>query len=152
MVQKRDALPEATSLRKDINKLFEHLAQFDSAEPGIGLGEWFPRVDVLETKQNVVVNVEAPGFNVDELDIVFKGPKLVLSGEKRKPDADDSVQGYLCLERSFGKFSRSLYIDQATDLTRARAELREGVLTVTIPKLEDRRGSEFRLKIENAGS
>ncbi len=152
MVQKKDALPEVTTLRKDINKLFEHLAQFDGAEPSIGLGEWFPRVDVLETKQSVVVNVEAPGFGVDDLDVVFKGPKLVLSGEKRKPGVDGSVRGYLCLERSFGKFNRSLYIDQATDLTQAHAELREGVLTVTIPKLEDRRGSEFRLKIEDAGS
>jgi len=152
MVQKRDALPEATSLRKDINKLFEHLAQIDSAEPGLDLGEWFPRVDVLETKKSVVVNVEAPGFGIDELEVVFKGPKLVLSGEKRKPPVDETVRGYLCLERSFGKFSRSLYIDQATDLTQARAELSDGVLTVTIPKLEDRRGSEFRLKIEMAGS
>jgi len=78
MVQKRDALPDATSLRKDINKLFEHLAQIDSAEPGIDLGEWFPRVDVLETIKSVVVNVEAPGFGIDDLDVVDEALKAAL--------------------------------------------------------------------------
>ena len=149
MVQKRGALSEVTTLQKDINKLFEQLAQFDSAGAGLGLGEWFPRVDVFETKDNVVAKVEAPGFEKDELQVVFRGPKMIFQGEKRKPAVDGSVRGYLCLERSFGKFNRSLYIDQAVDLTRARARLEDGVLTVTIPKLEDRRGSEFKLEIED---
>lgn len=152
MVQKRGALSEVTNLQKDISKLFEQLAQFESAEPGIGLGEWFPRVDVFETKTSVVVKVEAPGFDAEDLEVVFRGPKMILSGEKKQSKVDESVRGYLCLERSFGKFSRSLYIDQAIDLTRATAKLDEGVLTVEIPTLEDRRGSEFRLTIESPES
>ena len=152
MVQKRGALSEVTSLQKDINKLFEQLASFDSADAGLGLGEWFPRVDVFETKNNVVVKVEAPGFAKDELNVVFRGPKMLLSGEKKQTKVDESVRGYLCLERSFGRFNRSLYIDQAVDLTRASGELMDGLLTVTIPKLEDRRGSEFRLAIKESDS
>jgi len=96
--------------------------------------------------------VEAPGFEEDDLAVVFRGPKMILSGEKKQSKVDESVRGYLCLERSFGKFSRSLYIDQAVDLTRASARLADGVLTVLIPKLEDRRGSEFRLAIEGPAS
>ena len=149
MVQKRGALSEVTGLQKDINKLFEQLAQFDSADAGLGLGEWFPRVDVFETKSSVVVTVEAPGFEKDELGVVFRGPKMILSGEKKQTKIDESVRGYLCLERSFGRFNRSLYIDQAVDLTRATGKLVDGLLTVSIPKLEDRRGSEFRLAISD---
>ena len=152
MVQKRGALSEVTSLQKDINKLFEQLAQLDHAEAGMGLGEWFPRVDVFDTKKNVVVKVEAPGFETEDLEVVFLGPKMILSGEKKQSKIDESVRGYLCLERGFGKFSRSLYIDQAVDLTHASARLDDGVLTVLIPKLEDRRGSEFRLEIEGPAS
>jgi len=152
MVQKRGALSEVTSLQKDINKLFEQLAQLDHAEAGMGLGEWFPRVDVFDTKKNVVVKVEAPGFETEDLEVVFRGPKMILSGEKKQSKIDESVRGYLCLERGFGKFSRSLYIDQAVDLTHASARLDDGVLTVLIPKLEDRRGSEFRLEIEGPAS
>lgn len=147
MVRKRDALSEVTSLQKDISKLFEQLAQFDSTETGIGLGEWFPRVDVFETKTDVVVKVEAPGFDPEDLEVIFRGSKMILSGEKKQSKVDASVRGYLCLERGFGKFHRSLYIDQAVDLTRATGRLVDGVLTVMLPKLEDRRGSEFRLSI-----
>jgi len=77
---------------------------------------------------------------------------MILSGEKKQSKLDEPVRGYLCLERGFGKFSRSLYIDQAVDLTRASARLVDGVLTVLIPKLEDRRGSEFGLEIQGPES
>ena len=149
MVQRRGALPEVTSLQKEVGKLFDQLAQLESSEPGgIGLGEWFPRVDVFETSKEVVVKVEAPGLSKSELSVSFQGPKMILSGEKKQSKADRSIRGYLCIERSFGKFHRSLYLDRAVDLTKAKAELAAGVLTVTMPKLKDRRGSEFHLTIE----
>jgi HSP20 family protein len=150
MVQRRGVLPEVTSLQKEVGKIFDQLAQLESSEPGgIGLGEWFPRVDVFETSKEVVVKVEAPGLTKSEISVAFQGPKMILSGEKRQSKTDRSIQGYLCIERSFGKFSRSLYIDRAVDLTKAKADLSAGVLTVTMPKLKDRRGSEFRLNIED---
>jgi HSP20 family protein len=100
----------------------------------------------------VVVKVEAPGFAKNEMTVVFQGPKMIISGEKKQPKMDRSILGYLCLERSFGKFSRSLYVDRAVDLTKARATLESGVLTVVMPKLRDRRGSEFRLSVEEVES
>jgi HSP20 family protein len=153
MVQRRGAQPEVGSLQKEIGKIFDQLAQLESSEAGgIGLGEWFPRVDVLETANDVVVKVEAPGFAKNEMTVVFQGPKMIISGEKKQPKMDRSILGYLCLERSFGKFSRSLYVDRAVDLTKARATLESGVLTVVMPKLRDRRGSEFRLSVEEVES
>jgi HSP20 family protein len=153
MVQRRGSQPEVASLQKEVGKIFDQLSQLENSETGgIGLGEWFPRVDVFETAKDIVVKVEAPGFLKNELSVVFQGPKIVLSGEKKQPKMDRSIRGYLCLERSFGKFSRSLYVDRAVDLTKAKAELDAGVLTVTIPKLKDRRGSEFRLAIEDVES
>ncbi len=156
MVQRRGALPEVSSLsnlQREFGKIFDQLSQLDTSDAGgIGLGEWFPRVDVLETSKDVVVKVEAPGLAKSEIAVAFQGPKLILSGEKKQAKVDRSVRGYLCLERSFGKFTRSLYVDRAVDLTKARAELEAGVLTVTIPKLKDRRGSEFRLEVEEIES
>lgn len=152
MVQRRGALPEVSSLaslQREFGKIFDQLSQLDTSDAGaIALGEWFPRVDVLETAKDILVKVEAPGFAKNEISVAFQGPKLILSGEKKQAKVDRSVRGYLCLERSFGKFSRSLYIDRAVDLTKAQAELDAGVLTVTIPKLKDRRGSEFRLEVQ----
>ncbi|HSF19001.1 MAG TPA: Hsp20/alpha crystallin family protein [Vicinamibacteria bacterium] len=148
MVQRHETLSEVTSLQKEINKIFEQMARLERTESGgMSLGEWLPRVDVFETRGSVVVKVEAPGFSKNDLSVTFRGPKMILTGEKKQPKSGRSVQGYLCLERSFGKFTRSLYIDRAVDLTQAKAELSEGILTVTMPTLKDRRGSEFRLTI-----
>lgn len=148
MVERHETISEVTNLHKEINKVFEQLAQMGRSEPGgLGVGEWFPRVDVFETRSSVMVKVEAPGFAKNDLSVTFQGPKMVLTGEKKQPKTGQAVRGYLCLERSFGKFSRSLYIDRAVDLTQATAELDQGVLTITLPKLKDRRGSEFRLNI-----
>lgn len=153
MVQRRGVISEVPSLQKEVSKIFDQLAQLESSQPGgIGLGEWFPRVDVFETSKEVVVKVEAPGLTKSDISVAFQGPKMILSGEKKQSKTDRSVRGYLCIERSFGKFNRSLYIDRAVDLTKAKAELSAGVLTVTMPKLKDRRGSEFRLTIEDAES
>ena len=150
MVERRDAFSEMSALQKEISKLFEQLAHFERSESGLGLGEWLPNCDVLETKDNLVIKVEAPGLTRSDFTAVFQGHKLIVSGEKKEPKSAQPINGYLCMERSFGKFTRSIHIDQAVDLTRADAELGQGVLTITIPKLKDRRGSQIRLKIKES--
>ena len=151
MVERRDAFSEMSTLQKEISRLFEQLAQFERSDRGLGLGEWLPNFDVFETKNMLVIKVEAPGMTRKDLTACFEGHKLIISGEKIEAKSDEPINGYLCMERSFGKFSRSIYLDQAVDLAQADAKLSQGVLTITIPKLKDRRGSKIRLKIRENG-
>ena len=148
MVERRDAFPEMGAIQKEIGRLFEQLAHFERSEAGLGLGEWLPSFDVFETKDTLIVKVEAPGMTKKDLTAAFQGHKLIVSGEKKEPKPEQPINGYLCMERSFGKFTRSIYIDQAVDLAKADAQIGQGVLTITIPKLQDRRGSKIRLKIK----
>ncbi|MFQ5792721.1 MAG: Hsp20/alpha crystallin family protein, partial [Acidobacteriota bacterium] len=137
MVDRRGAVLDMTALHKQVNRLFEQLALFERTKTGLGVGEWFPSVDVFETRGHVVIKVEAPGLGKNDLTVVCRGQKLVVSGEKKQPREEKTAGGYLCLERGFGKFTRSIYVDQAVELTKATAELGEGVLTITMPKLKD---------------
>jgi HSP20 family protein len=148
MVERRGAFPERLSLQKEVNKLFEQLAHFARTGTGLGLGEWFPGIDVVETNSDLVIKVEAPGVGKNDISVTFHGHKLIVSGEKKQPKEDKSVASYLCLERSFGKFNRVIYIDKAVQLSKASATLGQGVLTITVPKLKDRRGTEFRLTVK----
>jgi HSP20 family protein len=149
MVERRGgAFSERVSLQKEVNRLFEQLAHFERTGTGLGMGEWIPGVDVIETKSNLVIKVEAPGVSKNDVSVAFHGHKLVISGEKKQLKDDKAASGYLCLERSFGKFNRVVYIDQAVQLSKASATLGQGVLAITVPKLKDRRGSEFRLTIK----
>ncbi len=148
MVERRDAFPEMGAIQKEIGRLFEQLAHFERSEAGLGLGEWLPSFDVFETKDTLIIKVEAPGMTKKDLTAAFQGHKLIVSGEKKEPKSEQPINGYLCMERSYGKFTRSIYIDQAVDLAKADAQIGQGVLTITIPKLKDRRGSKIRLKIK----
>jgi HSP20 family protein len=149
MVERRGAFSEMLQLQKEMNKLFEQLVHFDRAEAGLTPGEWVPSVDVFESEENLVVKVEVPGMSREDVSAVFRGHKLVVSGEKKEPKDNEAVGGYVCMERTFGKFSRTIHIDQAVDLTRASAAMQHGVLTITMPMLKDRRGSEIRLTIQD---
>ena len=148
MVERHSALGEMAALQKEVNRLFEQLSHFDRTGTELGMGEWFPGIDIFETKSHLVIKVEAPGMGISDLSVVFHGRKLVVSGEKKQPREEKKVNGYTCMERSFGKFSRSIYIDQAVQLSKATANLGHGVLTISMPKLQDRRGNEFQLPIE----
>lgn len=148
MVERSSSLFERAALQKEINKLFEQLAHFERTGTELGLGEWFPSVDVIETNDVLVVAVEAPGMSKNELSVVCHGHKLVITGEKRQPKDEKTVNSYLCVERSFGRFERTIYIENAVQLKKAAATLARGVLTITMPKLKDRRGGEFRVNIK----
>jgi len=149
MVERRGAFSEMLQLQKEMNKLFEQLARFDKSEGLLTPGEWVPAIDVFESDGNLVVKVEAPGMSSQDIAVAVRGHRLIISGEKKEPKDAEAVGGFLCLERSFGKFSRAIYLDQAVELTKAQAHLGQGVLTVTMPMLKDRRGGEIRLMIQS---
>jgi len=94
----------------------------------------------------VVVVVEAPGLPADALKVVYRERELVLSGERRarRPGAGT---GFLCLERPHGRFERTIPLDVAVDVSQAEATLLGGLLTVTLPRLKDRRGRETIIPI-----
>ena len=148
MVERHGGLSEMVTIQKELKKLFEQLAHFERTGTELRAGEWIPAIDVFETKGSLIVKVEAPGMTRNDRSVVFNGHKLVVSGEKKQPREEKAVNGYICLERSFGKFASSIYIVQAVAMTKATAKLSEGVLTITLPKVKDRRGAELRINIK----
>lgn len=138
-----DDLP---ALQREINLLFERLSAFDRAEPAAG-GEWIPSVDVFERDGALVVVAEVPGLGPESLRVAIRDDSLVLSGERRA--RRPSVAGtYLCLERPNGRFTRTIPLERALDARRATARLSGGLLTITIPRRDERRGRETLVPIE----
>ena len=104
-----------------------------------------PRLDLLHQGDSYVVRVDVPGIQKEELVIdADEGNVLSISGERA---ADKEVQGeeYYRKERSFGRFQRRVRLPQDGLLDQAKAELRDGVLTLTIPK---RQQEETKKRIE----
>lgn len=138
---------ELERLRIRVGRLFaalqEAAAETAAAVPGMLL----PPVDLCETKDEVVVRVELPGVEAEAVEVILTSTQLRVSGRKKKGAPRGRI-AHLCSERSYGHFSRAVPLRWAVSAPDATAELRQGVLTVRLPKLKDRRGVEFKVTVK----
>ena len=112
------------------------------------VGLWTPRVDICQTDKKVVVRAELPGVKATDISLGFQGNTLRLQGIKREPAQSQKLLCYFCLERRYGKFDRQISIGWIVNPRKARAHLDKGILTVELPKIDDRRGKPVNIKLE----
>lgn len=104
----------------------------------------FPLINVTETKETYILRAELPGVKAENLDIQATGRNLTISGERRI-EVDPNVT-YHRREREAGRFSRALTLPGEIDPEKIEAELRNGVLTVTVPKSDKARTRQITIK------
>ncbi|KFE67073.1 Hsp20/alpha crystallin family protein [Hyalangium minutum] len=97
------------------------------------LGTYVPAFDVWETKDAYVFKADVPGFREQDLDIQVTNNRLTLSG-KREAEQVSETDTYYCSERSAGTFTRTFSLPVGINADQIRAELKEGILTVNVPK------------------
>jgi HSP20 family protein len=90
-------------------------------------------MDVYETADACMIEIDLPGFNGDEFTLTLTGTTLRIEGVKRQ-DKGECAMSYICLERHYGRFSRALEIPPGFDANGVRARYERGVLTVTVPR------------------
>jgi HSP20 family protein len=129
-----------------MGELVHRLSVLDRADrlPG---SEWSPAVDVFESHDRLVVVIEVPGLTPESLRVSYRERELVLAGERRARRTGPGTT-FLCLERPHGRFERAIPLEVPVDVARARATLAGGLLTVTLPRLHERRGRETVIPIE----
>jgi HSP20 family protein len=148
-VTRRPSRPPVSAialLQQEVNDLFHRLAALDRPDRLAG-SEWSPAVDVFESRDRLVVVAEVPGLPLESLRVVSRARELVLAGERRARRAGAGAS-FLCLERPHGRFERTIPLDVPVDAAHARATLAGGLLTVTLPRLRERRGRETVVPIE----
>jgi HSP20 family protein len=110
-------------------------------------GEWAPSLDVSETKQNVVVKGEVPGMDPKDIDISYADGVLTIKGEK-KQEQEENDENYHVVERRYGSFSRSIRLPHEIQSDKIKASYKNGVLKVSLPKSEEAKKKEIRIKVE----
>ncbi len=95
---------------------------------------YLPHIDVFERPGEVVILVEMPGVDRRDITLSWKDNVLTISGHKRQ-QTDAGNGGYLCVERSYGPFRREIAIGIPIDHKQARAEMRNGLMKIHLPKL-----------------
>jgi HSP20 family protein len=132
-------------LRGHVGRLFVALQEASEMAAGEA-GAWLPPVDLCESGECVTVRVELPGVRAEHLEVSLTNEELRVRGRKRK-GAPRGVTRHLCSERSFGQFARTVPLRWPVRRDGATAALRDGVLTVRLPKLRERRGGEHVIAV-----
>ncbi|MBI2567025.1 MAG: Hsp20/alpha crystallin family protein [Candidatus Schekmanbacteria bacterium] len=138
---KWDPFRDLQTLQQRLNSMFgESFPTLDFEGPLTGA--WSPAVDIHETKDAVVLTAELPGLSRDDLKINIEGRTLSISGEK-KLDKETRRENYHRIERRYGSFTRSFTLPANVDTGAIAANLKDGMLTLRLPKVEAEQGKEI---------
>lgn len=107
-------------------------------------GETFPRVEVENNEDEVVVRAELPGMNKDDFTTEVTGNRLTIRGERRS-EREEKGKNTLYRECTYGSFTRTLPLPAEVDADKAKAAYKNGVLTVKMPKTEAARARRIRV-------
>jgi HSP20 family molecular chaperone IbpA len=138
---------ELKRLSERIGWLSSLLQEAVAAQTPAVAGTWAPPVDVCETTKAISIRIELPGVSAAQVRIGLNGNKLHIYGEKKKKSLRQRIVSHHCSERGYGHFDRVIPLRWSIDISGATAELSNGMLLVQLPKLKDRRGSEFKIPI-----
>lgn len=120
-------------------------AALDSPEVETHLRSWSPRCDIHERDEKIVVSAEVPGLAQKDLEVQVEGNVLTLRGTRLQEKQDSSATAFRT-ERFHGSFARSFTLPATVDTSAIEAELRDGVLRITLPKVETARTRKVKIK------
>src|SRR6187401_2774093 len=125
-------LNRLATLRDEFDRLFDF--SWPSRDTGL-LGGWSPALDVYDDKDNLVITLEVPGMKKEDIEISLHDGMLTVSGERKDEREQTEGQAFRS-ERYFGKFQRSLSLPTAVDGNKVKANYKDGILTIRLPKAE----------------
>lgn len=111
------------------------------------IGSRGPAIEIYEEKDDVMVKAELPGMQKEDLDLNISGNLLTIRGEKKKRE-EVKEKGYYYSECSFGTFERSIEIPKDVQPDKVRASFKDGILEVRLPKTDEAKRKEIKIKVE----
>jgi HSP20 family protein len=140
-------------MRREMNRLF------DDVFGGFGLPSVLgpalrqmpaaPKIDVSETDNEIQVTAEMPGIDQNDVEVLLEDDRLIIRGEKKQEqEREDKDRNYHVRERVQGAFSRTLPLPFAPDPNQVKAEFKNGVMTITIPKPQEVKQKQHRIEVQ----
>jgi HSP20 family protein len=135
------AMGRLTDLRSEIDRLFE--APLARTSEFLG---WTPAFDVYEEQDNFVVKAELPGMKKEDINVSLQDGTLIISGERKGETKDEGAEVFRA-EPYFGKFQRTVSLPATVAVNNVKAEYKDGILTVTLPKSEKAKPKQIEVKV-----
>jgi len=134
-----------SSLRDELDRLFESpFAGLTNASQL--LSGWTPALDVYEDKENFIVKAELPEMKNEDIDVSLHDGSLSISGERKSETKHEDAEVYRA-ERFFGRFQRTVTLPAPVAADKVKAQYKDGILTVTLPKTEEAKPKQIDVSV-----
>jgi HSP20 family protein len=136
------------TLQERMNRMFnESYRGRGASEDDWSLGgSWAPAVDIYEHEGNIVLTAELPGVDPKDVDVRVENNVLTLRGE-RKWNTDVQRESYHRVERAYGSFTRSFTLPNVVDTTNNKADFKDGMLRLVLPKREEAKPKQISINV-----
>jgi HSP20 family protein len=134
-------------LQDRMNRMFDDAGRGWRADEPAATTTWSPSVDIFETEGEIVVKAELPGLDRKDISLHLENNVLTLRGD-RKFEKETKEENYHRIERSYGNFSRSFSIPATVDEEKIRADYKDGVLHIVLPKKEQAKPKQIKIASE----
>ncbi len=132
--------------QREFDRLFKEAFSPMSGETELSTRSWAPPVDIYETEDAIVLKAELPGVDAKDVEVRVEDNNLYLKGE-RKFEKEVKEQNYHRVERSYGSFARSFSLPNSISADKVKAEFRDGLLTLTMPKREEAKPKTIKIDV-----
>lgn len=143
-ISRWDPFRNLSTLQEQVNRLFD--SNFATRSDNSALTTWAPPVDIYETENELVVKADLPDMNEKDLDVRVENNMLTIRGDRRFAQ-EVKEDNYLRVERAYGSFSRSFSLPNTVNTEAIKAEYKNGVLTVELPKRAESKPKQVKISV-----
>ena len=145
-VTRWDPFRDLLALQERMARLFEQtLSRSRSPAEVAASGSWAPAVDLYETERSLVLKAELPEVDHKDIEVRVHNNRLTLLGERRMKE-EVKQDHFQRTERAFGPFSRTFTLPTSVESESVKAEFKNGILKVTMPKLKEGQSRPIQIK------
>jgi HSP20 family protein len=144
---KQQPFVDFKSFQDDLNRVFGG-AFAGVLNDEVPAAQWSPRVDVYEDEHAIKLEADLPGVKPEDFKLSIENFKLTLSGERKFAEGENK-ENWHRVERRYGSFSRNFTLPTTVNVEDVKAEFKDGVLRITLPKREEVKPRTIRVEVKN---
>jgi len=141
-----DPFRELEEMSDRLNRMFARPATRTNGKETMIVADWTPTVDISETDGEYQIKAEIPDVKKEDVKVTLEDGVLTIQGE-RKQEKEEKGKKYHRIERSYGSFVRSFSLPDVIDEEKVRAEFKDGVLSLHLPKSEKAKPKAIEVKV-----
>jgi HSP20 family protein len=141
-----DPFRELEDMSERLNRVFSRPTLRNTGKENLTVADWMPTVDISETESEYLIKAELPEVKKEDVKVTVENGVLTLQGERRQ-EKEEKGKRFHRVERSYGSFVRSFTLPESVDEGGVKAEYKDGVLALHLPKSEKVKPKAIDVKV-----